>query len=96
MSIKLKITEQEILDKPNDSELGSYVRQKYQIQKQTMDKDVDILSLGQIPDDEPESCLMCGKLSPYTRSTHIDLRVGFLEGIGQGCFTPVNCSRKNN
>ena len=94
MGIKIKISEKEILDKPNDMELGLYVRKKYVIQKETMKKDIDILSLGQIPDDEPESCLVCGKFSPYTRSTHIDLRVGFIEGGGQGCFTPGYCEKK--
>jgi hypothetical protein len=95
MSIKLKITEKEILDKPNDSELGSYIRRKYLVQKQMMERDVDTLSLGQIPDDEPESCLVCGKISPYIKSTHIDLRTGFIEGVGQGCFMPVNCQKNN-
>jgi len=94
MSIKLKITEKEILDNPNDAELGSYVRRKYLIQKETTKRDIDILSLGQIPDDEPEVCLVCGKLSPYLKSTHIDMRTGFIEGVGQGCFTPINCEKK--
>jgi hypothetical protein len=94
MGIKLKITEKEILDKPNDAELGSYIRRKYLVQKETMKRDIDILSLGQIPDDEPEACLVCGKLSPYTKSTHIDMRTGFIEGVGQGCFTPFNCEKK--
>jgi hypothetical protein len=76
MSIKLKITEKEILDKPNDAELGSYVRRKYLIQKETMKKNVDVLSLGQIPDDKPEKCLVCGKvLSSITNyKYHINSR----------------------
>lgn len=94
MSIKLKITEKEILDKPNDAELGSYIRRKYLVQKETMKRDVDILSLGQIPDDEPDRCLICGQLSPYSKSTHIDFRVGYIRGAGQGCFTPDNCKKK--
>lgn len=95
MGIKIKITEQEILDKPNDAELGSYIRRKYVIQQQSMSKEVDVLSLGQIQDEEPEKCLVCGKFSPYVKSTHIDLRVGFIEGAGQGCFTPTNCEKNN-
>ena len=94
MSIKLKITEKEILDKPNDAELGSYIRRKYLVQKETMKRDVDILSLGQIPDDEPDRCLICSQLSPYSKSTHIDFRVGYIRGAGQGCFTPDNCEKK--
>jgi len=91
MGIKIKITEEEILEIPNDSQLGSYIRNKYLIQKETMKRDVDVLSLGQIPDDEPEKCLVCGKFSPYNRSTHVDLRTGYIEGMGQGCFTPIKC-----
>jgi hypothetical protein len=94
MSIKIKITEQEILDKPNDAELGSYIRRKYMVQQQSMKKDIDILDMGQIPDDEPEVCLVCGKFSPYTKSTHIDFRVGYIRGAGQGCFTPETCKKK--
>lgn len=93
MGIKIKITEEEILSIPNDIQLGSYIRKKYIIQKETMNRDIDMLSLGQIPDDEPERCLICGKFSPYVKSTHIDVRVGFIEGGGQGCFMPTNCEK---
>jgi hypothetical protein len=95
MGIKIKITEEEILSIPNDIQLGSYIRKKYIIQKETMNRDIDMLSLGQIPDDEPESCVLCGKLSPYTFSTHVDMRVGYVSGAGQGCFTPEKCLKKN-
>lgn len=94
MGIKIKITEQEILDKPNDAELGSYVRNKYMVQQELMKQEIDTLSLGQIPDDEPERCLVCGKFSPYVRSTHIDMRIGYITGLGQGCFMPTNCEKK--
>jgi hypothetical protein len=93
MEIKIKITEQEILDKPNDAELGSYVRKIYMVLQGSLKQEVDILSLGQIPDDEPEKCLICGKFSPYVKSTHIDMRVGYIEGGGQGCFMPTNCEK---
>ena len=93
MGIKIKITEQEILDKPNDAELGSYVRKKYMVQQELMKQEIDVLSIGQIPDNEPERCLVCGKFSPYVRSTHIDMRIGFIEGGGQGCFMPTNCEK---
>ena len=95
MGIKIKITEEEILSMTNDIQLGSYIRKKYMVQKETMNRDIDMLSLGQIPDDEPEVCLVCGKLTPYSKSTHIDLRTGFLEGVGQGCSTPEKCLKKN-
>lgn len=96
MGIKIKITEQEILEMPNDNQLGSYIRQKY-MEKSNEKKEpkIDWLSLGQITNEEPEACLICGKLSPYVRSTHIDLRVGFVEGVGQGCFVPGKCLKNN-
>lgn len=94
MSIKLKITEKEILDKPNDAELGSYIRRKYLIQQETMKRDIDILSLGQIPDDELEVCLVCGEFTPYTKGTHVDLRVGYIRGAGQGCYKQIKCEKK--
>ena len=46
--------------------------------------------------DEYDHCVICGKQSPYKRSTHIDLRVGYVEGAGQGCFDPQMCSQKTN
>jgi hypothetical protein len=95
MGMKIKITEEEILSIPNDIQLGSYVRKKYVIQKETMKRDINVLSLGQIPDDKPEVCLVCGEFSPYIRSTHVDDRVGYVRGVGQGCFTPMNCLKKN-
>lgn len=94
MSIKIKITEQEILDKPNDAELGSYIRRKYLVQQQSMKKEIDILDMGQIPDDEPERCLVCGEFTPYTKGTHVDFRVGYIRGAGQGCYKPVKCEKK--
>jgi hypothetical protein len=94
MSIKIKITEEEILSKPNDSELGSYIRTKYIVLKDSLKHEKDVLSLGQIPDDEPDMCLICGQSSPYSKSTHIDFRVGYIRGAGQGCFTPGNCEKK--
>lgn len=34
-------------------------------------------------------CVICGKVSPYTQDTHIDYRIGYIEGAGQGCFWPA-------
>jgi hypothetical protein len=95
MSIKIKITEEEILSKPNDSELGSYIRTKYIVLKDSLKKEKDILSLGQIPDDEPEICLICGELTPYTKGTHVDFRVGYIRGAGQGCYKPIKCPKND-
>jgi len=42
---------------------------------------------------EYDKCVICGKTSPYTRSTHIDHRIGYVEGGGQGCFQPNQCDK---
>lgn len=35
-----------------------------------------------------EKCVICAALTPYDESTHIDMRVGYVEGLGQLCY---NC-----
>ncbi len=32
-----------------------------------------------------ETCVMCGVGTPYDFQTHIDLREGYIEGLGQLC-----------
>lgn len=39
-------------------------------------------------------CVICGKQSPYRASTHIDLRQGYVEGAGQGCFQEHICKKE--
>jgi hypothetical protein len=51
---------------------------------------------NEIKSNEYDVCVMCGKQSPYKRSTHIDLRVGYVEGAGQGCFEPHMCSQERS
>ena len=34
-------------------------------------------------DDPIETCVLCGVETPYKRSTHIDHRIGYIEGAGQ-------------
>lgn len=93
MSLKIKISEQEILDNPNDSILGSYVRKKYLTHIKHIEED-NSLSMGQIPDyDSFDKCLICGKESPYNKSNHIDSRVGYISGVGQSCFNPKKCEQ---
>lgn len=38
-------------------------------------------------------CVICGNITPYTIETHIDNRIGYIEGAGQGCHTPIICSQ---
>jgi hypothetical protein len=40
-------------------------------------------------------CLTCGKETPYTVDTHIDLRLGYIEGAGQHCFQPKYCEEES-
>jgi hypothetical protein len=35
-----------------------------------------------------EKCVICGKETPYDFETHIDMRIGYIEGVGQCC---INC-----
>ena len=43
--------------------------------------------------DNFDKCVICGKETPYLRSTHIDLREGYVEGGGQGCYQPNICDK---
>lgn len=36
------------------------------------------------PEKKYDECVLCGKASPYTIETHIDERIGYVEGVGQG------------
>lgn len=40
-----------------------------------------------------DKCVMCGKDTPYDFETHIDLRYGYIEGGGQGCYQPQVCNK---
>jgi len=81
MSIKITITEEEISNTPNDFELGKLIRQKYFKMSKTEDN------------NEYDNCVQCGKKSPYLKTTHIDLREGYIEGVGQTCFHPNVCEK---
>lgn len=107
--IKICIHENEISERPNDFELGEFIRAKYWELKSIQDKNPDLdESIGEklsrinyklnntAEQREPhlcskDLCVLCGKESPYLVSTHIDLRIGYVEGAGQGCFQPHTC-----
>lgn len=118
MEIVVNLTEKEILDTPNDYELGEKARIKYWEQKELQTEEKKLkemdgkpyalvtgengLVLGVYPYDETTSedeyvengydkCVMCGKVSPYQTTTPIDLRIGYIEGGGQGCFQKNIC-----
>ena len=140
MSIKVTLTEKEILDTPNDAMLGELTRNKYWQARRdhegpqyddehfamvigddglvksiirpyrcsicggdTSEIEYDYLvgydHLGCVLKEEQErpdnfdKCVICGKETPYLRSTHIDLREGYVEGGGQGCYQPNICGK---
>jgi len=37
--------------------------------------------------DQFDNCVLCGKTTTYKTSTHIDMRSGYVEGVGQLCST---------
>jgi len=140
LSIKVTLTEKEILDTPNDAMLGELTRNKYWQARRdhegpqyddehfamvigddglvksiirpyrcsicggdTSEIEYDYLvgydHLGCVLKEENEKpdnfdkCVICGKETPYLRSTHIDLREGYVEGGGQGCYQPNICGK---
>jgi len=52
-----------------------------------------------LPSEDPythngyDKCVVCGKISPYKTMTNIDLRIGYVEGAGQGCFQVNLCEK---
>jgi hypothetical protein len=43
-----------------------------------------------------EKCLICGKDTPYRFNDHIDIRIGYVEGAGQGCYQSQICNEEPN
>jgi hypothetical protein len=81
MEILITLTEKEILETPNNEILGEKVRNKYWEVKRNSEQ------------PQYDKCLICGEDSPYLISTHIDLREGYLEGVGQGCYKQNICEK---
>jgi len=52
-----------------------------------------LLKEEEVRPDAFDKCVICGKETPYLRSTHIDLREGYVEGGGQGCYQPNICEK---
>lgn len=40
-----------------------------------------------------DTCVICGKESPYNLNDHVDYRIGYIDGSGQGCFQPNVCKK---
>lgn len=104
--MEIIITEEEILSTPNFYDMGEKVHNRYWQAKRdqegpqidedyvhlTVGKDGLISSLNRVR--EYDHCVICGKQSPYLKTTHIDNRVGYVEGSGQGCFQTTECEKK--
>lgn len=43
-----------------------------------------------------DKCVMCGSETEYEFSTHIDLRTGYIEGMGQLCFSCYTGKSRNH
>ena len=55
-----------------------YVKMEYGPGDAVIDRPIHIV-------DEYDTCMLCGVETSYKRSTHIDMRVGYIEGAGQLC-----------
>ena len=97
MSIQVILTEKEILGTPNDMQLGELARNKYwQVIRDAEGPQYDDENFGMIigadglvtaihrPNDY-DTCVICGKETPYLRSTHVDMRFFYVDGSGQTC-----------
>ena len=51
----------------------------------TIDENNNVIAVGSVNDDIFDTCVLCGEVTPYKRSTHIDYRYGYVEGAGQLC-----------
>jgi hypothetical protein len=97
MTIKVTLTEEEILVRPNHYELGKFVQEKYWQAKRDQEGhqfdgehfDIPIDENGLVTSinvtHEYDTCIICGKVTPYLRNTHIDSRINYIEGMGQAC-----------
>ena len=41
----------------------------------------------EIKNSEFDCCVVCGEETPYRRTMHVDMRIGYVEGAGQLCRT---------
>jgi len=99
MSIQVILTENEILNTPNDAMLGELTRNKYWRARRDAEgpqyddehfamvigEDGLVKSIIHPKDQIYDKCVLCGKETPYLRSTHIDMRYYYIEGSGQLC-----------
>ena len=80
MSITITLSEKEILERPNDMDLGKYIRGKFNHEKF-------------VDENSYDKCVVCGAETPYTKGTPISKREGYVVGGGQGCYKPNECEK---
>lgn len=81
----------------------NYINKKYNFMgaqhvRLTIDENNLVTAVGENTkqqNSEYDTCVVCGKTSPYKVQTHIDYRIGYVEGAGQGCFQPKQCIQSN-
>ena len=43
-----------------------------------------------------DTCILCGVETAYDETTHVDMRVGYIEGAGQLCVTCFRAGTNRN
>jgi hypothetical protein len=43
-----------------------------------------------------DHCILCGVETPYDESTHVDMRIGYIEGAGQLCSKCFDAGANRN
>ena len=75
MEFKITLTEEDIKTYPNNYELGAFIRKKY----------------SEHSNIKFDKCISCGLETPYLENTPTGERIGYVDGIGQGCWNPESC-----
>jgi len=91
--MKIEVTEKEIIGNPNYYKLGELVYNKYWQQKNSLQEEANYLDDKFVSDDGFDLCVICGQKSPYYTHANVELRLGYVDGVGQGCFHPSKCDK---
>lgn len=113
MEINFVVTEKEVIDIPNNLELGKYIRKKFWDIKENIDKAngdnyfvinemIEAIQSNRLIENNKlhvsengfDKCVICGRETPYSINENINIRIGYVEGAGQGCFQPKFCENE--
>lgn len=103
MSIKVTFTEEEILSTSNYYDMGKKVHDRFWQAKRdlegppiddehfalTINEDGLVTSINR--SEDYDVCIVCGKKTPYLKTTNINFRIGYIEGAGQTCPNSNDC-----